>query len=73
MLRILIEGAGGLAVRARHLLELFRVRNPFDFVAVKPGLYQGADFGKREILPQRGGVRARYDLMKEKKKGKPAK
>jgi hypothetical protein len=72
LLRILIEGTGGLSVRARHQFELFRVRNPFDFVAVKPGHSQGLDLGKREILPQRGGVRARYDWRKEKKKGKPA-
>jgi hypothetical protein len=70
-LRILIEGAGGLAVRTGHLFELFRDRSPIDFVVVKPGLYQGGDFGKREILPQRGEVRARYDWRKEKKE-KPA-
>ncbi len=73
-MRILIESVGGLAVRARHQFELFRVRNPFDFVAVKQRLCQRASAkGKGKILPQRGGVRARYDGRKEKKKEKPAK
>ncbi len=67
-MRILIEGADCLAVRTGHQFELFRVRNPIDFVAVKPGLSQGLDLGKREILPQRGRVRARYDWRKEETK-----
>ncbi len=64
-----IEGADCLAVRARHLFESFRDRSPFDFAAVKQRLCQRASAkGKGEILPQRGGVRARYDWRKRRRK-----
>jgi hypothetical protein len=76
LLRILIEGTGGLAVRVRDLFESFRDRSPFDFVAVKPGLSQGVDLGKRErrnsTTAGQGKSEVRFEEREEERKADTA-